>query len=165
MTRIRTTLAICGLAAALLSSCSSGGDKKEASPTTTAGSGGPATTVGPVDTSFTGENSAEFCALAKTYNDRAGTVGPGSTPAQIRTGAQEGLTAINDAVSAAPAEIKPDVEVVAGAFGTMVAELEKVGFDTTKAPPSAFTPLQAPEFQASTARFQAYMTQVCGITR
>lgn len=155
MTRIRTTLAICGLAAALLASCSSGGDKKEASPTT----------VRPVDSGFTGQNSAEFCALAKTYKDRSNDVSPGSSPAELRTAAEDGLTAINEVVSAAPAEIKPDVKVVAGALGAVVTELQKVGFDTTKAPPAAFAPLQAPEFQASASRFQTYITQVCGIPR
>jgi len=158
MTRIRTTLAICGLAAALLSSCSSGDDKKEASPTTT---GGP-TTIRPVDTSFTGQDSAEFCALAKTFRDRSNNVRPGSNPADLRGAAEDGRAAINDVLSAAPGEIKPDVEVVAGALGTVVTELEKVDFDTTKAPPSAFAPLQDPGFQAAAARFQAYVTQVCG---
>ncbi|HVM13166.1 MAG TPA: hypothetical protein VM287_02415, partial [Egibacteraceae bacterium] len=154
MTRIRTTLAICGLAAALLS-CSSGDDKKkEVSPTT---AGGP-TTVRPVDTSFTGQNSAEFCALAKTYRDRSNNVRPGSSPAELRAAAEDGRSAINDVLSAAPEEIKPDVEGVAAALGAVVTELEKVGFDTTKAPPAAFAPLQDPEFQTAAARFQAYVT-------
>lgn len=158
MTRIRTTLAVCGLAAALLTSCSSGDDKKEASPTTT----GAPTTVRPVDTSFTGQNSAEFCALAETYRERSSNVSPGTSPAELRTAAEDGLTAINEVVSAAPAEIKPDVEVVAATLGAVVTELEKVEFDTTKAPPSAFAPLQDPQFQAAAGRFQAYVTQVCG---
>ena len=161
MTRIRTTFAICSVAAVLLSGCSSGDDEKEASPATT----GAPTTVRPVDTSFTGQNSTEFCALAKTYRDRSNKVSPGSTPAELRTAAQDGLTAINQVVSAAPAEIKPAVEVVAATLGTVVTELEKVDFDTTKAPPSAFAPLQDPEFQAAAGRFQAYVTQVCGVPR
>ena len=37
--------------------------------------GATVTTVRPVDTSFTGQNSAQFCNLAKTYNDRFTSVG------------------------------------------------------------------------------------------
>ena len=164
VTRIRTTLAIGGLALALLGGCSNGDGDKQASPTTVAGpASGPATTVRPVDTSFTGQNSAQFCALAKTYNDRFKTVGAASTPAQLRAVAQDGRTAINDAVAAAPAEIKPDVQVLANAFANLFTELERVNFEVSRVPPAAFAPLQAPEFQASTTRFQAYITRVCGI--
>lgn len=167
MTGLRTKLVVCALALVVLSACSSG-DKKQASPTTSAGpastAAGPTTTLRPVDTSFTGQNSAQFCSLAKTYNDRFANVTAASTPAQMRSVAQDGRTAINQAVSAAPAEIKPDVQVIANAFTSLFNELEKVNFDATKLQPSAFAPLQTPEFQTSSTRFQAYTTKVCGIT-
>ena len=148
----------------LLTGCSGGGDDDQAAPTTTAqAAGGPTTTVRPVDTSFTGQNSAQFCTLARTYNERFSSVGSNPSPAQLRTVTREGQTAISQAVSAAPAEIKPDVEVLARTFTGLITELEKVNFEVARLPPTALQSLQAPEFQASTTRFQAYTRSVCGI--
>jgi hypothetical protein len=163
---IRTTVAACGVVLLVLAGCSSGGDDKAAPTTTAAGtpSTGPTSTVRPVDTSFTGQNSTQFCTLARTYNDRFTQVGTNPTPAQLRIVAREGQTAITQAVTAAPAEIKNDVQVLANAFGSLLSELEKVNYDVSKLPPSAVTSLTAPEFQASTTRFQAYLRTVCGVS-
>jgi hypothetical protein len=150
----------------VLAACSGSNGKKLATPSssTTPVATGPTTTIRPVDTSFTGQNSAQFCALAKTYNDRFGNVGTASTPAQLRTVTQDGRTAINQAAAAAPSEIKPDVQVLADAFGTLFTELDKVNFDPTKVSAAAFAPLQTPQFQTSTVRFQAYLKSVCGVS-
>jgi hypothetical protein len=145
-----------------LTSCS-GGDDDDAAPTTSAQAGGPTTTVRPVDTSFTGQNSAQFCTLARTYNERFTSVGSNPSPAQLRTVTREGQTAITQAVTAAPAEIKPDVQVIANTFSGLIAELEKVNFEVARLPPAALQSLQAPEFTQSTTRFQAYIRSVCGI--
>jgi hypothetical protein len=161
---MRRTLTACGLAVVVLTGCSSS-DKKPAAapPSSTAPAGNPTTTVRPVDTSFTGVNSGPFCGLAKTYNDRFTNVGAASTPAQLRTVAQDGRTAINQALAAAPAELKPDVQILANAFGALFTDLEKVDFDASKLSVAAFTPIQAPEFQTATIRFQAYVKNVCGV--
>ena len=162
MAATRSALAACGIVFVLLTGCSSGSDdgKSQASPTPTSA---PSTTVRPVDTSFTGQNSAQFCALSKTYTDRFTNVGPGSTPAQLRTATQEGRTAINQAAAAAPSEIKPDVQVIANVFTGLFTELEMVDFDISKLSPASLGSLQAPEFQSSTTRFQAYLRTVCGV--
>lgn len=151
------------MALLVLVGCSGGGGGKQAAPTTSAATG-PATTVRPVDTSFTGQDSAQFCALAKTYNERFTQVSPEATPAELRTDSREGQAAISQAVNAAPAEIKNDVQILSAAFGTFLAELEKVDFDGAKLSPSALSELQTPEFQRSTMRFQAYIRTVCGVT-
>jgi hypothetical protein len=154
-------LAACGVALLVLAGCSGGGDD-DAAPTTAA----PATSA-PVATtpppSFTGQNSAQFCSLARTYNERFTSVGANPSQAQLRTVAREGQTAITQAVTAAPAEIKPDVEILARTFGGLIAELEKVNFVASALPPAALQSLSTPEFQASTTRFQAYIRTVCGI--
>jgi hypothetical protein len=155
-------LAACGVALLVLAGCSGGDDDDDAAPTTAAPATAP-TTVRPVDTSFTGQNSAQFCGLARTYNERFTSVGTNPTPTQLRTVAREGQTAITQAVSAAPAEIKTDVEVLARTFGALLTELEKVNFEVTRLPPAAVQSLSAPEFQQSTTRFQAYIRSVCGI--
>jgi hypothetical protein len=160
--RTRISLLACGLALALLTACSGGGDDNDAAPTTVA----PAATAAPGATTtptFTGQNSSQFCGLARTYNERFTSVGPNATPAQLRTVAREGQTAITEAVRTAPAEIKPDIEVLARTFTTLLAELEKVNFEITRLPPTALQALSAPDFQASTQRFQAYLRDVCKV--
>lgn len=163
MARTRISLLACGLALVLLSACSGGDDDgKDAAPTTSA----PAVTAAPGATTtptFTGQNSSQFCGLARTYNERFTSVGANATPAQLRTVAREGQTAITEAVRTAPAEIKPDVEVVARTFTTLLAELEKVNFEITRLPPTALQALSAPDFQASTQRFQTYLRDVCKV--
>ena len=162
MVRKRNTLAACALALLVLAGCSGDGKDEASTPPAPDPGGGASTTVRPVDTSFTGQNSGPFCALSKTYNERFGNLNTGSSPAQLRASTAEGRTAITQAAAAAPAEIKPDVQVIANAFTTILSELEKVNFDISKMSPTAVASLQAPEFQASTARFQSYLRTVCG---
>jgi hypothetical protein len=159
-------LAACVLTLVVLSGCSGGNDGDTASATAppSTATGGTVTTVRPVDTSFTGQNSAQFCNLAKTYSDRFTSVGSNPTPAQLRTVSREGQTAITQAVDAAPSEIKKDVEVIASTFGGLIAELEKVNFEASRVPPASLSALSAPEFTAATTRFQAYVRQVCGVS-
>ncbi len=155
-------LAACVTAMVLVAGCSGGGDD-EAAPASSVPGPGPPTTVRPVDTSFTGQDSAQFCDLARTYDERSTDVGSSPTPDQLRTAVQEGQTAIDQAVDAAPGEIRNDVLVLAAGFGAVLGELEKVNFEVTRLPPTAFGPLQTPEFQASTTRFQAYIRSVCQV--
>lgn len=162
MARTRISLLACGLALILLTACSGGGDNDDAAPTTTA----PAVTAAPAHTpapTFSGQGSAQFCGLAKTYNERFTSVGPNATPAQLRTVAREGQTAITEAVRTAPAEIKADIEVLVRTFTTLLTELEKVNFEIARLQPAALQSLSAPDFQASTVRFQAYLRDVCKV--
>lgn len=152
------------MAVALLAmgGCSSGGGGGDDAASSTTVPPGPTTTARPVDTSFTGQGSAQFCALSRTYNDRFTNLGTNPTPAQLRTYSREGQAAITEAVAAAPAEIKREVEVIAAAFNALLAELEKVNFEAARLPPAAFGGLSAPEFTQATTRFQAYVRTVCG---
>lgn len=158
-------LAACGVALVVMAGCSGDDDKDTASNTTTPpAAAGPTTTILSTNTSFTGQNSAQFCALARTYNERFSKVGANPTPAELRTVTREGQTAITQAVNAAPAEIKKDVEVIAAAFNGLLAEMEKVNFEVTRLPPTAFNSLSAPEFTQATTRFNSYVRTVCGVT-
>ncbi len=165
VTRIRSTLAACGLALLVLTACSSGDDDNDAAPAATTAPAGPATTAASTSPTFTGQGSAEFCNLARTYTDRSATVGNPSamTPAQLRTLANEGRTAITQAANTAPPEIKPDVQLIATTFTALIAELEKVNYDFSRLTPATFAPLQAPEFARASQRFQAYNRDVCKI--
>lgn len=154
------------VALAVMAGCS--GDDDDAASDTTAppasAAPGASTTVRPVDTSFTGQNSAQFCTLARTYNERSSRVGAAPTAAELRSVTREGQTAISQAAGAAPAEIKKDVDVIAAAFNSLVSEMEKVNFEVARLPPSALNSLSAPEFTQSTTRFQSYLRTVCGVT-
>lgn len=164
--RMRVAACGAGLALAILAGCSSGGDDDPAaSPTTvaTGGGAGVTTTLRPVDTSFTGQGSAEFCRLAQTYSTRSTVTGQ-STPAQLRAQATEGKTAIAQAVNAAPAEIKADVQTLSTVYGAFVTELEKLNYDATKLTAASLAPLQAPEFGRASQRFTVYVRDVCKIT-
>ena len=159
-------LAACGVALIVMTGCSGGDDDNDAASNTTAppAATGPTTTVLSTNTSFTGQNSAQFCGLARTYNERFSKVSANPTPAELRTVTREGQTAITQAVNAAPAEIKRDVEVIATAFNGLLAELEKVNFEVARLPPAAFGSLSTPEFTQATTRFNAYARNVCGVT-
>lgn len=153
--------AACGLTLALLGACTSD-DKKSATPAA-AGDAVPSTAVRPVDTSFTGQNSAQFCALAKTYSDRSANVSSAPSSAQLRTLSQDARNAITQAADVAPGEIKADAQVVSKAFVGLFTELERANFDPAKVSPAAFSDLQTPELSTATTRFQAYLRNVCGI--
>jgi len=161
---MRKTLAACGVALLVLAGCR-GGDDDAASPgpTTAASESATSTTLRTVDTNFTGQGSTQFCNLARTYNERFTQIGPNATPAQLRTAAREGQTAINQAVNAAPAEIKNDVQVIATALGGFLTDLEAANYDVNKLTPATFAKLQAPEFATSSQRFQAYTRNVCKV--
>ncbi|MGI8807138.1 MAG: hypothetical protein ACR2KK_04745 [Acidimicrobiales bacterium] len=156
-------LIVFSMAMVVLTSCNGGDDKAGSGASRTTEAPGASTTMRPVDTSFTGQNNAQFCALAKTYSERSSGVTRATTPDQLRAGVQESRNAIDQVAAAAPAEIKSDVQTLVNAFGTMFTELEKANFDPTKVSLTAFAPLQAPEFAQSTTRFQAYLRNVCGI--
>jgi hypothetical protein len=156
-------LAACSLALVVMAGCSGGDDDDAASPTTVAAPE-PTTTVQSTNTSFTGQGSAQFCGLARTYNERFSNVSASPTPAELRTVTREGQTAITQAVNAAPAEIKKDVEVISTAFNGLLAELEKVNFEVARLPPTAFGSLSSPEFTQATTRFNSYVRTVCGVT-
>ena len=150
------------VALVLLAGCTSGTGGQGASSTSDPG-GGPTSTLRPTDTSFSGQGSGEFCTEARAYSERSGGLDPSATPAKLRADATEGQRAIARAVALAPAEIKPDVEVLSAGFTALLAALAGVNYDVTKVTPGMLAPLQAPEFGRATQRFQAYVRDVCKV--
>lgn len=154
--RARVVPATCLIALLTLVGCSDSDNGNETStPTSTA------STVRPVDTSFTGEGSAEFCQFIKTFN--AGSeVSPSASPAELEADFNESLAAINQAVTVAPAEIKPDVVAIADSFKTVVTAVSNANFDLTKIDGSALAALQTEGFLDAVTRLQAYLNTYCG---
>jgi len=148
------TLVVTIIVATIVSGCGGGGSTKATtSPTTIADSS-------------QAPDSEKFCGLIRTYSDRfAGVSQPGSTPAQIKTFAQDVESALQSAVAVAPAEIKSDTTVVAGAANGYLAQLKSVGYDLAKLPPDAANGFQAADVAAAAGRLQNYSTDVCGTRR
>jgi hypothetical protein len=157
---IRPTSVACALSLLFLVGCRDG--SKEAAPTEAPAA--PAAAGSPVDTAFTGQGSATFCNLAKSYNVQSTKVGATGSPAEVRTAVQESKTAINQAVGAAPPEIRADVQVIATAFTGLADAFEKGNYEPAKVDLTSLQKFQTPQFQASSDRFQAYLRNVCKVT-
>lgn len=117
-----------------------------------------------MDTSFSGADSAAFCALARSYKATSKNLGSAATPDQLRANLDVARTAINQALVRAPGEIKPDVAVLARAFSDLFDAFQAANFDAGAVSPTALAKLETPEFQAATVRFEAYLHTVCGVT-
>jgi hypothetical protein len=155
-------LAVCAVALSILVGCSARTSDPAAESAAPAGAAAPPPTSTPPDPHFTGANSERFCALARTYDDSFAGIGSSPTSAQLRTVATEGQRSIDEALNAAPGEIRDDVQLVARTFGAFLGDLQKVEFEVAKLPTNAVSRFTAPDFQAATKRFDAYIRTVCG---
>jgi hypothetical protein len=155
--RNRVVPAACLVALLPLTGCSDGKDSDGATPTSVGG----ATTARPVDTSFTGEGSEEFCRFITTFTEGSQNVSPTASPAELEASFREALTAIDQAVSVAPGEIKTDVESIANTFEGVVTAVSTAEFNLDRVDASALAALQSEGFLDSVTRLQAYLTSIC----
>ena len=106
---------------------------------------------------FTGEESEDFCKLARDYSAQIRAVGANVTnPVQLKNVLADVEPAVAKAVDEAPAEIKPDIEYLAAAFKEIRNSLE-TGEQVN------LTTLSDPRFQTSADRVTRYGREVCGI--
>jgi hypothetical protein len=145
-----------GLVAVLgLTGCG-GGDDKDAAPAQT--------TAAPSTTSPVGNDQAgtPFCGLARTYNEKFSTLlAVANDPAKLKAATTDAESAIRQAQSQAPAEIKSDVTAVATTAKDVLAALQKNNFDLSKTP--EVSKLQEPAFQTSLANLNRYARAHCGV--
>lgn len=155
---MRRLLGTLGLVAALgLVGCGGGGDDKAASTTTP-------TTAVPVTALPVGNDQAStpFCMLARTYTEKFDTLlASASDPAKLKAATTDAESAIRQAQAAAPAEIKPDVTVVATTASQVLTALAKNNFDLSKT--GEVSKLQEPRFQTSFANLNRYARAHCGV--
>ncbi|MEA2900191.1 MAG: hypothetical protein QOH36_78 [Actinomycetota bacterium] len=142
-----------------LTGCSD--DKKDAASPTTTASAAPLTTVRPVDTSFTGVGSAEFCAFIPSLLDASQSVPASATPAQIKAGLETSLTAFDEAVAVAPPDIKDAVVTISDAVRSVASALETANYDVTKIDPAAAQRLLEDRFSDASVRLKAYLDKYC----
>ena len=162
MRTVRWTRALpvtCLVACLALAGCSSSDDGDSAASSTTV----PAVTTSTrtVDTRFTGEGSADFCKFIADFSASQQQVSATATPASLEIAFRDSLTAIDQAVEVAPAEIKPDVVKISETFKSVQTAAAAVNFEVAKMSADAIGVLQDPEFLDSVTRMQAYLTNVC----
>ncbi|HEX2046850.1 MAG TPA: hypothetical protein VHF27_03740 [Acidimicrobiales bacterium] len=155
---MRSMLVGVGLAAVLgLGACGGGGDDEEAAPTTT---------VAPATTAAVGNDQAgtPFCQLARTYAEKSATLlTVANDPAGLRAATTDAESAIRQAQSTAPAEIKSDVTLVATTARQVLSALQRNNFDLSRAP-EAVTRLQEPSFRTALSNVNRYGRAHCGIS-
>lgn len=155
---MRRLVVLVGLAAVLgLSACGGGGDDEDAAPAST--------TTPPPTTTPVGNDQAgtPFCQLARTYTEKFAALLPAANdPARLRAATTDAEAAIRQAQSTAPAEIKPDVTVVATAAGQVLAGLQKNNFDVARTP--EVSRLQEPGFVNALANLNRYGRAHCGLS-
>ena len=156
---MRRLLATIALVAALgLTACGGGSSKKTATATTLPP---PPTTT----TLLTGNDQANtpFCKLAQTYTAQySSLLSSANDPAKLKAATTDAASAINQAQSTAPAEIKSDVTVVASTASQVLAGLQRNNFDLSKTP--EVSKLQDPAFLNSFANMNRYLQAHCGIS-
>lgn len=119
-------------------------------------------TTGPltVDTTFTGQGSAAYCQLSKSYADAAARLGP-NPDAQLRQAYEDAARDMQAAVAVAPAEIKGDAQIVADGFGGLIAALQGVDYDFTRLPPDVVARFMDDDFRRASIRLTAYGKNIC----
>jgi hypothetical protein len=154
MRRLAVTL---GLVAVLGAAGCGGGSDEDAAPA-------PTTTTPPPAVAVVGNDQAgtPFCGLARTYTERFSTIlASASDPAKLKAATTDAESAIRQAQSTAPAEIKPDVTVVATTASQVLKALEKNNFDLGRT--GEVTKLQEPAFQTSFGNLNRYARAHCGV--
>ena len=145
-----------GLVAVLaFTGCGGGGDDDAAPAQTTAA---------PSTTAVVGNDQAgtPFCGLARTYTEKFSTLlAVANDPVKLRAATTDAESAIRQAQSQAPAEIRSDVAVVATTAKDVLAALQKNNFDLSKTP--EVSKLQEPAFQTSLANLNRYARAHCGV--
>ncbi len=144
----------------LVAGCSS--SKKAAAPATTTSTAGSPRSTAPSTTvpHFTGSATSKYCGLAKQFS-QAITPNLSANAKQLFSEFDAEATPF---VSAAPSDIKADVETVVGVIKELETEFVAVNYDATKLTPADLAPVEAPSFSTATIRINDYDVQVCGLT-
>ena len=123
------------------------------------------TTTIPTTTSTT-LPGGEFCEVIRSFTQKLLGVGPVlGDPERLATLLRETGPVIDQVEATAPADIAPDVRLLAATSRQLLAELEAVDFEYTRLQPGTVERIQTPESQAAAIRLQGYIRDVCGVGR
>jgi len=110
----------------------------------------------------------DFCKqVASTYNETAAlsknlTGTADSIRQNLATALKDGQAAIDNA----PAEVKPDLQIIQDAVKSFTDALAKVDYDASRLGADllgAVSAFNTPQFQQATVRSQTYVSEKCGI--
>ena len=148
-------------AAVAFGACGGSDDSDSATPTSSGSTGGRSgTSVAPGSPS---RSVAAFCEVTTNLNRQmtSAALGLGENPDQIRTFVDDLVTASEQVAAAAPPEIAADTTVVTSGTAEFARSLEQAGFDPEKVPADASAVLTRPDFQAASARLEAFISEQC----
>ena len=112
---------------------------------------------------FTGQGSAEYCRLSRSFGDALDKLGQPGSPDELRAYYRQVADSVQQSVKVAPPEIKSDVQVIADTLTALVNALDKINFDTNRIrelPASLINQVQ--QADASFSRAADYEHQFCG---
>ena len=114
------------------------------------------------DTDFSGSGSGDFCETAREFEENDPLEDVSFGDAEFFDTADEVWNGILPSV---PDEIRPDVETIIANFGQMreIAEKYDYSFLTDEAL-AELDDIDTTDMEAASARFDAYLEDVCGIT-
>ena len=179
MLRKPLALLIAGAFVFALAAC--GGDDSGSATATTGSSGSeaPAASSGASDSSsagttavpdFSGSGGEAFCGQAQQMDQLFGGESFNSNdPAALQNDFEQAQGALEDLAKSAPDEIKDDVKTISDALTSLISVFESANYDFTKLAqdPEALAKLESfssQEVTDASARVEAYLTQVCGIS-
>ena len=156
----------------VLGACSdggSGGSSESGAPVTTAAAGAGASTGAGAGgaTVVTTAPGADYCGLARSYARAFERFGQPGSSSDIRGYYRDATAAMTQALAVAPAELRPDLQVVSETLQALVAGLEAINYDFSRVPslpPELITRLMSRQFVESSTRVAAYSRTNCGIS-
>ena len=151
----------------VVAACGSSGSKGAASannssPSTVASpSGATTSTVGKVS----GNSNSSFCDDARRSENAFKAMNPAQLSMNTLKSELENVgPELQKAESAAPSEIKPDLQTFINAYTPFLNALKAADYDFTKVNFASFTNLDSAAVKAALAHIEAYFTQVCHVT-
>jgi hypothetical protein len=112
-----------------------------------------------------GSGGGSLCTLIRTYHQRVADLaaqGLGD-PGRLRQLMVDVVSALDQAVGIAPADVRADLTLIRDATKQYDAVLAKAGYDVTKLSRGADNPLLHDDVQAASERQGAYAHDACGV--
>lgn len=111
---------------------------------------------------FSGTGSEAFCAADARLNAAIAQQPPtANDAASLKADFERRVSAVQELEQVAPAEIKPDVVAVGGAYEKLAPALDAAGYDMSKVSQADRAAAQTPEVTAAGQRISQYTERIC----
>jgi hypothetical protein len=127
--------------------------------------GAPTSTTSTTAVVFSGEGREGFCDVVRATDEGVRALPAAwASPGTARRAFMEAAEALDALAGRAPAEIAPDIGVMAVAYRSLVERQEATGWEPDRLAHEIDLELNAPRVRQAAERLAAYQRQVCGIT-